>query len=178
MEAGPSNGFSCTVDKKTETKIQVKDGVVFEKLKGPPKYECPICHKQYSARGNLKTHMIIHDEKRAFKCGVCGKKFVRKQELFAHYRTHNGDKPFVCKICGRGFTQAGNLRTHEFTHSDEKLFVCPVCPDGSKAFRTKSGLKMHMVFHGEKKHQCYSCDKKFFTANDLKNHEKKHLNIV
>ena len=26
MEAGPSNGFSCTVDKKTETKIQVKDG--------------------------------------------------------------------------------------------------------------------------------------------------------
>ena len=26
MEAGPSNGFSCTVDKKTKTKIQVKDG--------------------------------------------------------------------------------------------------------------------------------------------------------
>ena len=76
-------------------------GVVFEKLKGPTKYECPICHKKYSARGNLKTHMIIHDENRVFKCGVCGKKFVRKQELFAHYRTHNGDKPFVCKVSFR-----------------------------------------------------------------------------
>ena len=118
--------------------------------------------------------MKVHDESKAFKCNVCLKLFSTKRELKRHYRTHTGEKPFACQICDKKFAQKETLTRHQVTHRDDRPFKCTICPEG-KCFKTKDGLRNHMLFHYEPKFSCIYCHHKSYTRCNLKAHEKTHI---
>ena len=118
--------------------------------------------------------MRVHDDSKCFKCDVCLKAFDRKSKLVTHYRMHTGEKPFACQICDRKFGQKQHLVEHQATHSETKSFKCSICPEG-RFFKTKHGLRNHMIFHFEPKFFCSHCDHKCHTASNLKSHKKTHL---
>ena len=137
-------------------------------------FECDVCHRRYSTKGNLKKHMNIHNDSKRFKCDVCLKGFHQKINLTMHYRNHTGEKPFSCHICDRKFAVKSALVRHQATHSEIKSFKCSICPEG-RFFKTKSQLTNHIRFHYEPKFSCCYCDHKSYTTGDLKRHEKNHL---
>ena len=118
--------------------------------------------------------MKVHDDSKGFKCDVCLKIFESKYRLKCHYRTHTGEKPFACQICDRKFSLKSNLVQHQATHSEIKSFKCFICPKG-RFFKTKDGLRNHMIFHYEPKFSCSFCDHKSYTKRCLKTHEKTHF---
>lgn len=36
-------------------------------------HECELCSKQFSSKGSLKRHMMMHSDKRPYKCHMCEK---------------------------------------------------------------------------------------------------------
>ena len=56
----------------------------------------------------------------------------------------------------------------------DENFPCPEC---GKKFKLKNGLRQHMIFHQQPKHECRVCGKFFYTSSDLKVHERIHFNI-
>lgn len=48
-------------------------------------------------------------------------------------------------------------------------FPCDMC---EKIYRSKSALKKHLHYHGEKTEMCDTCGKKFYTKGDLWQHKK------
>ena len=117
--------------------------------------------------------MKVHDDSKAFKCDVCNKVFDRNSILVQHYRTHTGEKPFSCQLCDRKFAKKSNLVQHQATHSEIRSFKCSICPEG-RFFKTKVGLRHHMVLHYEPKFSCSNCDYKTHTSGHLQRHEKTH----
>ena len=118
--------------------------------------------------------MKVHDDSKCFKCDVCFKMFPYKSQLNMHYIIHTGEKPFACQICDRKFARKDYLVQHQATHSEIKSFKCSICPEG-RFFKTKDGLRQHMVYHYEPKFSCCYCNHKSYTTSDLKKHEKTHL---
>ena len=58
---------------------------------GPKKYDCNICGKILSCRGNLNKHMIIHDDSKKFECDICQTKFNQQRDLNNHkMQKHTG----------------------------------------------------------------------------------------
>lgn len=47
---------------------------------------------------NMKRHVLIHTNIRAYQCHLCYKSFVQKQTLKAHMIVHSDVKPFKCKV--------------------------------------------------------------------------------
>ena len=139
-------------------------------------FKCQICDKRYLSIETLNQHIKIHDESKAFKCDVCLKVFPYKSKLQIHYRIHTGEKPFACQVCDRKFALKGDLVRHQATHSDVRSFKCSICPEG-RVFKTKHGLRNHMVYHYEPKFVCSRCDykthRKCILDKHLKTHEKK-----
>ena len=82
-------------------------------------------------------------------------------------------KPFACQICDKKFARKSDLVKHQATHSDVRSFKCSICPDG-RFFKTKDGLRNHMVFYYEPKFACNHCDYKTHTNQSLKRHKKSH----
>ena len=118
--------------------------------------------------------MKIHDESKALKCDVCLKLFSNKSSLEEHYRIHTGEKPFACQICERKFTHRQSLVKHQVTHRDDRPFKCTICPEG-RCFKTKDGLRNHMLIHYEPKFSCSFCDFKCHVKGYLRYHEKTHI---
>ena len=55
-------------------------------------------------------------EKDGCSCPICGKEFSQKGNVRAHMLLHTGEKPFRCEVCGKQFTQKGNKKAHVLTH--------------------------------------------------------------
>lgn len=48
-------------------------------------YACPICHKLFKYKGNMKEHLKIQcGKKKPFRCHICFKDFSYKQNLKTH----------------------------------------------------------------------------------------------
>ncbi|KAL2919099.1 hypothetical protein HK105_201369 [Polyrhizophydium stewartii] len=65
---------------------------------------------------NLKAHMCVHSEIRAFACPKCPASFRRRQELQRHVRTVHAEpemrRPFACPGCGTAFGRHDALKRH------------------------------------------------------------------
>ena len=80
---------------------QNKENIEEEKSKKYGNFECKICHKSVSQKGNLARHMRTHTDEKPFECEICQKSFSRKGHLMEHMRTHTGEKPFKCGVCSK-----------------------------------------------------------------------------
>ncbi|KAL3284336.1 hypothetical protein HHI36_018500 [Cryptolaemus montrouzieri] len=135
----------------------------------PKEYQCPLCEKSFTQKGNLVRHYHTHTGAKPFICNLCGHKFTQKSNLQKHIATHNGDKKFECGICHKGFVQKANLIRHLRIHTGEKPFQCDLC--GHK-FTQKGNLNKHMQLHtSDTEAACDLCDSKFPNYSAKMKHE-------
>ncbi|XP_051148516.1 zinc finger protein GAI-ASSOCIATED FACTOR 1-like [Andrographis paniculata] len=97
---------------------------------------------------------------------------------------------FVCEVCNKGFQREQNLQLHRRGHNlpwklrqkgskevRKKVYLCPeptcVHHDPTRALGDLTGIKKHYLRkHGEKKHKCQKCAKKYAVHSDWKAHSK------
>ena len=86
-------GTTSQFGKSTEHE-QPADGVKFKTIwkTGPgfkiPFYVCPDCGKEFSLKGNLKKHYMIHTDTRPFVCPLCNKGFRQNYSYVRHMKIH------------------------------------------------------------------------------------------
>ena len=79
-------------------------------------FQCEICQKKFTQKGNLKRHMLTHTKLKAYKCDICRKNFSQKLHLVRHFRIHLGERPYGCAECGKWFTHISTRDKHIFTY--------------------------------------------------------------
>ncbi|XP_058820351.1 zinc finger protein 16-like [Topomyia yanbarensis] len=133
---------------------------------------CTICGKYLSATGML-NHMLMHENKRAWKCSLCPLRFNTETMLRNHYRVHSGDKLFKCRHgCDNRYKGPGDRTRHEkLVHLGIKPFSCLTCSD---SFVRKRDLQLHERKHtGRKLYPCDFCGDGFDKLSEFKLHKDK-----
>jgi len=132
-------------------------------------FQCDVCYKKFTRKGNLDQHILIHTGEKPFECEVCNKRFRLKQGLDQHILIHTGEKPFECKVCNKRFRLKQGLDQHILVHTGKKPFECEVC---NKRFRLKNTLDIHIRIHtGERPYKCKYCLKQFSQIPSRNYHE-------
>ncbi|XP_044729642.1 zinc finger protein 883-like [Chrysoperla carnea] len=75
-------------------------------------YECEVCGKKFSLRGQLTVHSTIHTGQLPYECSYCKKQFRRKYYLTVHLRQHTGERPYSCTECNHYFASDSNFIKH------------------------------------------------------------------
>ena len=109
-------------------------------IAGSKSFTCPLCEKQFSQKGNLKTHLRMHTGEKPFSCSQCDYKCNQLSTWKAHERIHTGDKPFSCSQCDYKCSRSFSLKQHERTHTGDKPYSCTKC---GKSFKSVQTLRKH-----------------------------------
>uniref|UniRef100_A0A3B5AYN2 Zinc finger and BTB domain containing 48 n=1 Tax=Stegastes partitus TaxID=144197 RepID=A0A3B5AYN2_9TELE len=166
-------------------------------------YTCPTCSLTFTAKEELRLHVVSHTGDMPHKCSTCPEQFMYKKNLTLHMmKVHGYPKPHACPQCPKTFLTRTELRVHEAAkHRGEKPFVCEecghrassrnglqmhikaihrnerpfVCSLCGHAFSQKNNLNMHLRIHsGERPFQCHLCGKTFRTQASLDKHHRTH----
>uniref|UniRef100_A0A182YFS6 Uncharacterized protein n=1 Tax=Anopheles stephensi TaxID=30069 RepID=A0A182YFS6_ANOST len=162
--------FTCTLCNKPFNKALDLKAHILLQHEGVKSLICDQCGKQFSSKGSLKDHYVVHTEDRPFQCTYCSKQFKNAARLKIHEDTHN-DTLYVCPHCGLKLNTKRTLNMHMVVHSDQKKFKCQEC--GNEYKRSKA-LKAHLILHtGLRPYQCPFCDKTFANGSNCRSHKKK-----
>ena len=118
--------------------------------------------------------LVKHKRNRVFKCKKCDRHFPTMSQLNSHYK--DNQDPVKCYVCHRLFNTPSTLDRHLYLHE----IATKKCRCG-KLFRFKSELESHKLTHQHiRRQKCSkpSCNKSYFSANDLAKHVHTHRNIV
>lgn len=134
---------------------------------------CPECHKVFSNKYHMLTHVKSHSEITRYICELCEKTYSNASNLSNHKRlVHKGILSFVCKFCGEAFPSRQTRDTHSRIHSGDAPFHCDYC---TKSFRSKQTLQRHIEMHLDiRKYACHLCSKKFRKGSHLTYHISTH----
>ena len=61
-------------------------------------------------------HKRTHTGEKAYECDVCQKRFSIKGNLTKHKKTHTGEKPFECDVCKKMFSDPSAFKKHRNMH--------------------------------------------------------------
>ncbi|XP_069463736.1 zinc finger protein 182-like [Ambystoma mexicanum] len=161
---------------------------------GDTPYQCTECETSFSQKMHLITHQKIHlgksahqstdsdksfkkrsdrnvhqtdklnAEERPHKCVACEKRYTCKPHLLRHMKTHSGEKPFQCNQCGLRYVEKGTLTKHRKKHHSSSMQGDAVKPQEPHATATL--------------YKCAKCEKCFSLLNDLRNHERTHMENI
>lgn len=138
-------------------------------------YKCRHCSKSFQREHQWRYHELSVHKERKFKCKECGASFYGHNQKVQHLRTVHKVGCVKCDLCDKQFPVLSQLVYHKKrVHLKEKNCVCGVC---GRSFFSESGLKLHMVSHGdEKPFECRFCKKAFARRTNLVVHERIHTN--
>lgn len=179
-------GFSADTHDALQTHIihehtnERKNGKTISKLlKDSTKHQkyipvaCPECHKVFSNKYHMLSHLKGHSEIARYICEICTKTYSNASNLSKHKRiVHQGILSFICHFCGEAFPSRQTRDTHSRIHSGEAPFHCDYC---TKSFRSKQTLQRHIEMHLDiRKYACHFCPKKFRKGSHLTYHLSTH----
>ncbi|XP_052800910.1 zinc finger and BTB domain-containing protein 17-like isoform X1 [Mya arenaria] len=128
---------------------------------GAKLWKCEECGEGFNQQSGLDVHIKRHhmgEASWAELCHLCSEKFMLKSELAWHlYKSHDQPLPdnfkvYHCELCPFQTKSCRDFERHTDIHKGIKKFICPVCQKGCS---TKSELRRHVSFHGEKKYKCH-----------------------
>lgn len=159
-QSGTSRGNNETVGMDSKDSCKDEPAMNRKSTSRPKGFKCQICDRDFTQKGNLKTHLMTHSGERPYECHTCGKNFTQKGNLDTHVKIHTDTKDHRCQYCDRGFTQRGNLKTHiRSVHTKEKPYVCDHC---GKCFSQRGNMVTHFRTHDkEARFPCNLCGKTF-----------------
>jgi len=105
-------------------------------------FPCMTCHKAFTKKCNLDSHLLTHLNSTPYKCTICGLAMNNRSNLNKHFKLHKGLKAYQCSQCSYRTAKKSNLMSHERArHSDLKPYECPHCE-----YRTAipSNLRRHV----------------------------------
>lgn len=157
-------------------------------VKKKTKYQCKYCSREFTQKGNAKTHERTHTK--PLKCEQCDFRCALQSSLFGHIRTQHfmksknvtkipadvkdqkrSRRTYECFICHLSYPRKASLTRHMLQHDKNHKFECFMC---HSTYKSRSGLDFHLLSHDEKKYNCTDCPKKFYIAKDLRRHERTH----
>lgn len=167
-------------------------------------FQCDLCEKKFLSQQSMTTHILRHTNQYVAKCEQCNQGFFSRAQYNLHVESEHYNQS-ICDMCGKKFSNKYNLKYHLMeTHGQgqetetRKCRVCQkevrflrihmrryhtvkkprkptLCDLCGKEFRTKEGLKMHLMKHqGIKPYQCEYCEKSFTIKDNLKLHIRTH----
>lgn len=156
--------------KSKEINKSVKDSTRLQKY---VPVACPECHKVFSNKYHMLTHMKSHSEITRYICVLCEKSYSNASNLSKHKKiVHKGILNFFCQFCGEAFPSRQTRDTHSKIHNGDAPFHCDYC---TKSFRSKQTLQRHIEMHLDiRKYACHFCPKKFRRGSHLIYHISTH----
>ena len=85
----------------------------------------------------------------------------------------------VCQTCSGMFDDHATYYAHEPCLQTNSQFVdgnylCPIC---GRKFHTLSNLRMHCMYHGEKRFKCLKCSNAYHAIGEIKRHVPVHAEL-
>lgn len=127
-------------------------------------YPCPLCHRPFGTRHNLKRHYMIHTGEKPFSCSKCRKPFRECSTLKKHMVTHVRDRWYKCLRCPSKFRDYLEYSDHKNNHQDQlssrKSSIYESDDDGDSSV--------------EDCLECCECQQRFTELDAYTAHLKKH----
>ncbi|CAL8095097.1 unnamed protein product [Orchesella dallaii] len=125
-------------------------------------YVCEICDKRFPKhkRSQYIHHLFVHKQETQFGCNLCERKFISQNLLNEHLERHS-DPTY-------------QMRAPRQSFPIQDIYICEICDQ--RFPRQKRHKYIHHVWVHKREEQfgCHLCERKFWSANLLDEHVKKH----
>jgi len=127
-------------------------------------YPCPLCHRPFGTRHNLKRHYMIHTGEKPFSCSKCRKPFRECSTLKKHMVTHIRDRWYKCLRCPSKFRDYLEYADHKTSHLDQ------LSSQKSSTYESEDDGESSV----EDCLECCECQQRFTELDAYTAHLKKH----
>lgn len=138
-------------------------------------YECTICHKSYTQRSTLNSHVETAHKmyKTEVTCQYCGKYLRGRTRVYSHLRQHRL-QGVQCDICNKVLRSKKNLIVHLRRHTGDKMNTCELCGASYCTIWELGNHQRTVHERGKHIHKCDICEYETFNSVTMNRHKKKH----